>query len=324
VTSRTPNTAALLLCVLLAGPARGEAPTAAGLLEDGIYQYSVAEFERSITLLKRASELTDDPALLGKIHLYLGVNLGVMGKRRPAGAQFRRALTLAPELTLESGKFKSRVVRLFEKVRAGLKGRLNVTCPVAGATVHLDGKPVGPAPYNGRLVVGAYQVEVRGPDGVVLLSERAVVRNEAETRLEARPKPTPAKPMPPPVTPVPPPPAAPVTPPGPEKKGGRLWTWIAAGAAVAAGAAGLGLGLSARSDYDDYESIEWDDQRIAELEDRINGKSLGANICFAAAGALAVTSVVLFFVEGRSTERQAARWPTITAGAGALGIEGTF
>ena len=324
MTNRTSAMATLLCCFLVASPARGEAPTAAGLLEDGIYQYSVAEFERSVKLLKRARELTDDPALLGKIHLYLGVNLGVMGKRRPARAQFRKALTLAPELTLESGKFKSRVVRMLEEVRAGLKGRLQVSSPVAGATVHLDGRPVGPAPYNGRLVVGAYQVEVRGPDGTVLLAERAVVRNEAETRLEARPKP--AAVTTPTVTPVvAPPPMLPDTPlPAPEKKGGRLWTWIAAGAAVAAGAAGLGLGLSARSDYDEYESIEWDERRIVDLEDRINGKSLGANICFAAAGALAVTSVVLFFVEGRPAERQTARWPTITAGAGGLGIEGTF
>lgn len=316
----------LVLGIALPGlPARGAGTSAAGLLEDGIYQYSIAEFERSIELLERARKLTDDAALLGKIQLYLGVNHAVMGKRRRARAAFRQALTHAPELTLDPAKFKSRVVELLEQVRHKMTGQLKVTSPVPGARVLVDGKPAGEVPYSARLTVGAYQVEVRGPDGKIITAQQAVVRHRAETVVQATPQPAPAAR---PAAPPPLPPAA-VARPAPQadrppQKRGRLWTWIAAGGAVAAGAVGLGVGLSARKDYDEYESMPWDEQAILDQERTIRRKSLVANISFAAAGALAVTSVVLFFVEGGSSEQRAAVLPTAGPGGAGLMLQGGF
>ena len=67
---------------------------------------------------------------------------------------------------------------------------------------------------------------------------------------------------------------------------------------MAAAGVGLGFGLSARADYDEYKTTD-DATRFHEVEDSVPRKALVANISFAAAGALAVTSAVLFFLEGR-------------------------
>jgi len=81
----------------------------------------------------------------------------------------------------------------------------------------------------------------------------------------------------------------------------RIWTWVAAGGAVAVAAVGVGLGASVLSDRSEYEGLTVKDQaRLDELEQSIPGKVMATNVMFGVAGALAVTSVVLFFLEGRS------------------------
>jgi tetratricopeptide (TPR) repeat protein len=84
----------------------------------------------------------------------------------------------------------------------------------------------------------------------------------------------------------------------------RVWTWVTGAAAVVAAGVGLGLGLSANSGYDEFQSTT-DPARYDELKESVPRRGHAATAMFSVAGALAVTSVVLFFVEGRpSSERR--------------------
>ncbi len=82
--------------------------------------------------------------------------------------------------------------------------------------------------------------------------------------------------------------------------GGRLWTWIAFGAAGAAALTGGVLGGVALSER---RAIEDDcvgghcPAGLADDGDRVRGLSVGADVAFGVAAAAAAAGVVLFFVE---------------------------
>ena len=78
----------------------------------------------------------------------------------------------------------------------------------------------------------------------------------------------------------------------------RIWTWVTAGGAVAAAVVAIAVGVSARSDHDEFMTTN-DPKRFYELESTINDKVRATNAMWGVAGAAAVASLVLFFVEGR-------------------------
>jgi len=86
----------------------------------------------------------------------------------------------------------------------------------------------------------------------------------------------------------------------------RVWTWVAAGSAAAAAIVAIGLWASARSEYNEYQDKDTTRARGANLKGSIESKARGANAMYGIAGALAVTSVALYFLEGRQA-RQASR-----------------
>lgn len=88
-------------------------------------------------------------------------------------------------------------------------------------------------------------------------------------------------------------------PPPPPRR--RLWTWIAlgvGGAALATGGAFAYLAASAKNDFDKEPFAD----RAAELKSTVESRSLTANILLGSGAALAVTGVVLFFLEGRNPQ----------------------
>jgi tetratricopeptide (TPR) repeat protein len=108
----------------------------------------------------------------------------------------------------------------------------------------------------------------------------------------------------------------------------RWWLWTSVGAVATLGAA-VGLGLAARSDYDKAEELGTQPTKREEWErttDSGKAKSLGANILFGVAGGLAVTSVVLFFLDkpeprGDSTVQLAPAFGDNSAG---ITLQGSF
>jgi hypothetical protein len=122
-----------------------------------------AEFEQSIKVLGRARSLTDEPRLLGRIHLHIGVNQAVLERTDQAKVSFETALGFDPTLRMNPEFFKQRLVALFNEVRASLRGELEVTSE-REAFVLVDWKVVGKVPFRGKVPIGLHKVAVRTAD----------------------------------------------------------------------------------------------------------------------------------------------------------------
>lgn len=301
--------AGALLVLLDGGRARAEADEAAVLLDQAIQSFDDAAFGRSRELLLRAQTLARGAAVRGRVSLYLGLNAAVEGSADEARRRFREALTLDPTLRMDPERFKPELVQLFEGVRREAVGRLVVRASGAGAALWLDGERSAPLPATLDVVAGSHVVELRDAAGrtraqrqvVVLGGQTTVVTLQLAPLVSASSRPVASGAR------------------APARR--RVWTWVAGGAAVALLGAGLGLGLSARSDHEeacdllsgqDQECADrrrlvdpLDGPRYGELHDAVKRKELAANLCFGVAGALAVTSVVLYFLEGRTEARPA-------------------
>ncbi len=298
--SRTIQFRTLSLCIaaglLLAGAtARAEDTKgqAGKLLEQGVIQYGMADFETSVDKLKLALQHAKSPDTLAKIHLFLGANYMDTGKQKQADAAFLQALKHDPKLKLPE-EFKSSQKVAFEKVRLDARGDLRVSSNIK-TRVMVDGVAAGKTPYRAKLAIGSHVVAILGPRGkwrteTVILFPGRETGIKANFKMVKKPRRGAGK---------------------PKKSGGRLWTWIAAGSAVAVAGVGLGLWFAGDSDYSEWQDLQPDaataaanDERLTELEDSIRAKEIGAYVSFGVAGALAVTSVVLFFVEGRGASKE--------------------
>lgn len=110
---------------------------------------------------------------------------------------------------------------------------------------------------------------------------------------------------PPALTPTPPPspalaPSLAAAAPKPVVRNGRLWTWVAGGAAVAAAGAGAYFGMQAQNASDKLVNAS---QPLApgeaqRLYDEARSKSRTANILYGVAGGAGAAGVTLFFLEG--------------------------
>ena len=287
------------------------------LLEEAIMRRGLADFEGSQGRLEQALKLSKVPAELAKIHLLMGANYLDMDKEDKAQAAMLAALGRDPSVQA-AAEMKTAVRNLLARFRKAASGTLMVQANLP-ARVGIDGKDAGNTPYTAKLPIGSHQVTLRGPGGVKQEHE-IVVYPDRTAKLKVRLKAPVAKKR------------------ASEKKGGRLFTWIVGATAVAAAGAGLGVWLWADADFGEWEDLQTgpnlDAARLTELEDGIRTKEIASYALWGTAGALAVTSVVLFMLEpGFGAEKQQAAtasvWDrmTLTPVAGqapGLMLQGTY
>ena len=294
---------AILAATLPATGAHARSPEE--LLKRGVFLISRARFDDSIKALEQARGRTSDAELLGRIHLYLGINHSILGQEARSDQEFRKALSYNPELQLDPKRIKASIVDRFNSIRDSLPGELAVDADVAGAEVSVDGERAGTTPLRTKLTPGVYTVVVRHPSTGAVHKERVTVARGKTASVSARlvvvdkPRPTKRK---------------------------RIWTWVAAGTAAVSLGVAIGLGLSAQSDHKEYRDEEkvttYDEAKV--LESSGKSKALGSSIMFGVAGAAAATSVVLFFLEGRGGERRAASVSVVPGPSPAVVFSGRF
>ncbi len=310
--------------LLLPALALAEEPDASALLQRAQTQFADGAIAEAEATLQAAAARTDRPPLLARIHLQLGLVQATRGQQGRARDSFRRALAHDPTLALDPHRDRPDLVTLFEAVRRTTVAEARISTRVPGqGEVWVDGERACRAPCLRRLAAGRHWLELRDPGGR-RLDGRSVLLGAGPTSIVLGASAL-AEPAPPvlrstgPATPI-------DRPPAPRR---RVWTWIAGAAALASGAAALGLGLAARQDHEDGCGLLAGpaacEQRTALLDpasrerylalgDSMDRKALAANLCWGVAGGLAVTAVVLFFVEGRGG-KAAARTPGVRAGA---------
>jgi tetratricopeptide (TPR) repeat protein len=172
-------------CGLLLFGGQAWAEDARALHDRGVRLYNGGEFEQSIKVLERARRQTEEPQLLARIHLYIGVNHAVLDRTDQARQSFRAALGFDPTLRLNPAFFKQQLVALFDEVAGSLKGELEVTADRPGAKVLLDWRPMGVAPFRGKVAIGAHKVAVRTPDGRFGFKGEVVVHVDKLARVAA-------------------------------------------------------------------------------------------------------------------------------------------
>jgi tetratricopeptide (TPR) repeat protein len=309
--------ALFVLAVTLGGQAAGQEHEASGLLERAERQFADGAINEAAATLRAATAKTEDPALLAQIHLQLGLVHATRAQLAEARAAFRRALSLAPGITLDAHRFRPDFVELFREVRRETVGEVQVAAGRSGKTeVWIDGQRRCDAPCRHTLVVGRHWLELRDPSGRRLDGRSIVVKPGLQTSVvlgavSSRPAVGPAARVEGRTA------LAPVDRPSRKPSRRRVWTWVAGAGALAAGAAALGLGLAARQDRDEACDLLAGSEpcgqrtslvdrstldRYRALGDAMDRKALAANICGAVAAGLAVTSVVLYFFEGRTSE----------------------
>jgi hypothetical protein len=318
VALRAPSLLSALLCsaALCGAPiiTRADEPGARRMLEQGIAFYNDGRLVEARNALEQALAMTREPHLVSRARLYLGLNAFAENLPARARQHFREALLLDSSLELDRERYKPAVVATFEEVRQASLGLIIVISEAPVSVVWIDGARAGRAPYRGWISPGEHRVEVE--DGKQRSLYAARIRVSAGTGRQ--------------INVAAPSVAAPSEPsrrlPRKDRRASprtrRIWTWVAGGGALAVAAAAIGVGLSAWSDRDEACALmdgrerkcdqrdrlvdSKDAGRYAALYDRFSDKALAANVLWGVAGALAVSSVVLYFVErpgSRETNR---------------------
>ncbi|MDX2014226.1 MAG: PEGA domain-containing protein [Myxococcaceae bacterium] len=319
---------ALAVALVVAAPGKTKPPTTPPAAEDptakakeafltGQRFYKEARYADAIAKFEEAYALKPSPVLfynIGRCH----EQLGDVPKALRAYRDYLRMAPDAKDKDTVSDAIANLERRLKEK---GLQ-QLMVFADPPTAIIEVDGKVLGNSPASVELTAGNHKLSVRA-EGFEPTERAFVMQTSRATEMTINLRPMAAKPMDPP---PPPPPlvdapkkdepkvaaltptkdvtgtssgATDVTKPAePAHKGGRLWTWVAGGAAVAAAGAGVGMGFAAQEAAGRTANPP---PGVTPAQQAANAQGLatGANVAYGVAGAAAVAAVVLFFIEGR-------------------------
>jgi hypothetical protein len=182
--------------------------------------------------------------------------------------------------------------------KAGLpqpKGTLEISASVPYVEVAIEGQPRGALPLTVRLPVGTYQLRAFR-NGYRQWSGEATVREDQSTNVAVYMIPLPT---------------------GSQPRSFidalRLPSWIAGGATVLTFGIGVAFGahmLAQQNDYDNHLAETPEDIRqMQSIEDSGERDAVAANVMFGIAGALAITTAVLVYIDYQRSQPPPAEQP---------------
>ena len=290
------------------------------LVEEATRHFASGRFDKSKNLLLEAKSSTQNPGLLARVHLLLGLNELIGGNRSQAEQSFETALSYDAEIDLDPNRFKPEFVEVFRRVRGRASGEIHVSADDRTVVVIIDGQKQGPVPLTKKFGIGTHVAEIRSASGELLLNKKLVLRSGERKELAV---------VVPRTTLV----AEPVLRDADTKPTlharSRKWTWVAAaGTAVALGLA-IGFSAAAYSNHGDGCNVvdpqgardckpdpagtisSTDAARYESLRDSLDRNRLIANISWGVAGALAVTTGIAFWLERPRAEKRAPEKSTL-------------
>lgn len=108
-------------------------------LENGLKAYREADFDKTISELRKAIDLgLDIPADMVQAHLHLAFAHIGRGERAAAEIEFAKAIQLDPALELDPDIHSTKVINVFNDMRESLVDSLVVVSVPGGAEVYLD------------------------------------------------------------------------------------------------------------------------------------------------------------------------------------------
>jgi hypothetical protein len=231
-----------------------------------------------------------------KILFNIGQANQLLGRLLDAREAYQKFLDEAPYATRED---RTDAQAWLGKLQKSL-GQLTIISATAGADISLDGKAIGRSPLRGPVwaIPGRHQVTaIKSGDCPTL--EYVEVASGSPTTVELRPLHSPLVAE------------APVnldnTPKPQTANGwwlGRKWTWVAAGSTVLLTGAATAVGLTVKTRFDDLKRFcgrgSPGQQGCSDSDiDSLHTRKMTANVLWGLAGAAAVSTGILFFIEGR-------------------------
>ena len=295
---------------------------AQGLLNEGWTLYEKGDYGGALEKFNAAYAAYPSPKLM--------FNIGQANRdlSRPVEAMeaFEKFLASDTDASPETiATARKAVAELQEKL-----GRIRIDCATAGAEVNVDGKSVGLAPLRDPIwaTPGRHLIAASHPTATPVLENVDVIAGSVGTvTLRFRPPAIPvaaAQPVPQPeVAQQPAPPKLDLTAspepapanidlgaspaPSPARKGwwlGRKWTWVAAGSTALLAAAAITAGVAMQSEFYSLDKSCGDtsgkSSGCSQGEiDSVSSRQITANILWGLAAAGAVTTGVLFYLEGK-------------------------
>jgi hypothetical protein len=315
----------MYLCLVLASPVLAdqketEAEPGQRLLEQAITHFAKGNFDSSLKLLGQAKKGAQNPLILARIHLFIGLNALIHNKQKQAEQSFEIALSYDPLVDLDSNRFKPEFLTVLDRVRNRCSGTITVTANETNTIVFVDGYRKGPLPFSDRFPIGSHTVKIRRASGDLLFKETVLLHaNEhrqlavmlpknpssasAPAAVKAKQQDTPSS-----TTEL----AQKTKPPK------RIWTWVAAGGAFVFLALGVGYTVAAYKNEKDGCAIidpnntrdcrpavpdnltNDETTRYEDLRQSLTRNRTISYVGWGVGGALAVSAGVLYWVEGRS------------------------
>lgn len=308
---------ALLIAVALAAPGtpkKAPAPAPAASSDDptvkakelftwGQKLYKQARYAEAISKFEEAYAVRPHPVIFYNV----GKCYEQLGETAKALRSYRDYLRLSPDAP-DKETVSDAVANLERRLREKGQQQLMVFADPPTARIAVDGKDLGTSPASVELVAGNHTLVVTA-DGFDKVERSFVMQLNRATEMTISLRQTGVKDTPPLASDVPkkdepkvtdagpPPPAPPVVTAPVEEKKGRVFTWVAGGVAVAGLGAGIGMALAEQGKEKEIQALQNDPKRATQLGAEAQGLATGANVAYAAAGAAAITAVVLFFLE---------------------------
>jgi hypothetical protein len=170
--------------VLAASGEPTKASAAAAKLQTAQAEFKGGEFQRALRTLDAAASQPAPDRLLSEIHLLRGQCFAALQDFPAAEVAFGKALEHDPEASLDPAKVDPKVVRMVDNLRLVMKGDLRVRTRPAGASVKLDGKPLGAAPVRASVSIGRHSLEAIAQDGKKTALEEVVIRSLRATEVD--------------------------------------------------------------------------------------------------------------------------------------------
>ena len=286
-------------------PATASASAAPNLAEakkhygEGEKKYKAGDFAGALPEFQAADAVKSTP----QSQRYIGLCQDNLGHYADAVAAYEKFLAAVPAKMKKEG---DEITKRVEQIKA-MPAHLHVESTPTGASIVIDGKPMGTTPADVDVAAGKHILHIELPgylpndrDLDLAYASKQDIKAELEAKpAEAAPVATTAP------TPVMPPKAVePVKPEAPKEGRSKLPAFITGGLAIVAVGLGTGFGIAALD-----KKSQFDKTPTADLADTGENFALVADMAFGVAITLGVTSAVLFLTNDEDAAPKSASGP---------------
>jgi tetratricopeptide (TPR) repeat protein len=275
-----------------------KAPTATELAEakkhfsEGERAFDKGDFKEALEHFQSADAIKAAPATTR----YVALCLDRLGQFRDAAIAFESFIGAAHGVTKPSKNLPKQIEEAETRLAEikNLPAKLRISATPEGTAFKLDDQAAeAKAPADVEVKPGKHTVHFEAPNYVATSVE--VEASFAETKDVATALEKKAEPPPPVAEKTPEPPPAP--PPPPPEPRSKVPAYVTGGLALASVGLGTAFGILALKDKSQFDESLNNPTRAEELANRGDNRALVADMAFAAALTLGVTSLVLFLTK---------------------------